>query len=184
MNIGDIFSQIATKAAEPQRKREAERLQAENQAIVDTFLSRNGELFASFAEPRPIVFQKLGTFSAVHVVNDAPGVPDAVRAGQIADYALYELIQRKALTFALDPLPAEAQAQLIALRERIEQSGLIPPTTRPPVAAVAEGPTEADLDQAAIQEYRTTSTSDVKRHMRQDPAFNSRINKLMTANRI
>jgi hypothetical protein len=191
MNVGTTFLEVATKVARPQEKLKAERRHAEDRSILNDFMARHAELLASFSQSRREVFQKLGTYSQLLDITNMPstlppGVTHRQRADQFGDEALLTLIDRGVLTFAIET--AESKAALDNLRRSVEASGLRPPTTHPPAVAVAtaeaDQPTEADLDQAAIQEFRTTSTSDVKRHMKSDAAFNARINRLMSENRI
>ena len=118
MNISRIFEQVASRlpSAKVAAQHDQDRIlhkQAIDRKVLTDFLERNGELLASFNQTRQEIFRKLVAFSRINVIEDAPGVPTAKRAGDIADLALLALIERNALTFALET--NESRAALEAL---------------------------------------------------------------------
>ena len=154
-----------------------------HERVVSQFQARTREIFAALNQSRDEVGRKMYAYARLHILPETEGQIDAKTLDAQVDLTLLSLIENGSLTWALSPLPQEAQAELDALRERVSRAGLRP-STAPAVAAAAEAEPIVDPDVEAIAYYNTHSTGDVKARMRREPDFAARVVRLQETNRV
>jgi hypothetical protein len=143
------------------------------------FQNKYRELFATLDMAE--VGGRLYSWVRVNAPMDSPlSIKDQLAWSELA---VLELIERGVIKQIVQT--PEADADLQKLQAAVSEAGLRPAPARVAQAIPERGvPSEAELDDLAVQEWRLSPVADVKKHMRQDSAFKSRVESLMAAGRI